>query len=379
MELSLKPLDYSSYNLERNPFPYVGVPDNELRVFTNRESELKQIGDAVKGSLRGTSSHIIIVGNYGNGKTSTLHYVGNQITTQVKSSLTLYLSYPGESFLEFYSNLIYQIGMNKLENYVWEYLGVANNIENLKLKAFQGDVLLPTIIENGRMKLYNLIDFNDFATSFLHMILTETRFIAWKYLCGEPILVEQKKDLDVVSLIDTDEKALRAFISLKKILNEVGINLLCLLIDEVESIETLHILKKQKLLNNLRRLMDLNPKGLCLLFACTPEAWNSIISDYHAFSERIFRNVVLRPLDNKMLRQLILDYLSINRKDSDDIFSEIYPFNDNSLDDILSIAQGNVRRVLRICNHVIEYSLERGYDTISSDLLRELYPEFFTD
>lgn len=379
MELSLQPLDYSSYYLGKNPFPYVGVPDDEIQVYTNRQSELKQIGDAVKGTLKGTSSHVIIVGNYGNGKTSTLKYVGNQISNQIKSGLTLYLSYPGESFLELYSNMIYQIGMNEFENLVWKYLEVANNISDLKMKAFQGEVLLPTIIENGRMKLYNSLDYNDFATSFLHMILKETRFIAWKYLCGEPILVDQKKELDVVSLIDTDEKALRAFLSLKKILNEVGITLLCLLIDEVESIETLHILRKQKILNSLRRLMDLNPKGLCLLFACTPEAWSNIISDYHAFSERIFRNVVLRPLDNEMLRQLIIDYLNLNRTVEANPESDIFPFDGDSLDDILFIAQGNVRRVLRICNRVIEYSLERGYDQISNDHLRQLFPEFFTN
>ena len=168
MELSLQPLDYSSYYLGKNPFPYVGVPDDEVQVYTNRQSELKQIGDAVKGTLKGSSSHVIIVGNYGNGKTSTLKYVGKQINNQIKSSLTIYLSYPGESFLDLYSNMVYQIGMNEFENIVWKYLEIANNISDLKLKAFQGDVLLPTIIENGRTRLYQSLDYNDFSTAFLH-------------------------------------------------------------------------------------------------------------------------------------------------------------------------------------------------------------------
>jgi Cdc6-like AAA superfamily ATPase len=379
MELSIKQLDYKKLFLETNPFPYVGIPDETNIVYTNRKKEQKQIGNAIMGTARGTSSHMIIVGNYGNGKTSTLEYVKKEVSEQMPSALPIIISYPGESILELYSNLMYQIGLSRFEKIIWKYLEKTSKYSELQTKVLRGDVLLPEIIEHAKVRLYDSIQYNDFATSILHLILDETKFLAWKYLCGEPILHEQRKNIDVVSLIDTDEKALRAFLSLKKLLKETGIDVLCLLIDEMESIENLHVFKKQKILNSIRRLMDLNPEGLCLLMACTPEAWSSIISDYHAFSERIFRNVVLKPLDNTMLRQLIIDYLSKRRTHTSPPLSDIHPFEQDCLDDILMIAQGNVRRVLMICNVSIDYALEKNYDLISSKTLKEIFPEYYTD
>lgn len=376
MELSLSPQDFEKYGLAANPFPNVGIPDESVRVYTNRIEELKVIAEAIKGTLRGGSSHIIIVGGYGNGKTSTLKYVKNQIETQIQSSLSIYLSYPGETFLEMYSNLIYEIGLIRLEEFVWRYLEKANRERNLRERVDSGEVLLPEIIDEGKRRLFSTLNYNDFATAFLSLVLNDSKFLSWKYLCAEPILHEQRRFLDVVSLIDTDEKALRAFMSLKVILSEIGVDTICLLIDEIESIEILHILRRQKLLNNIRRLIDLNPRGLCLVMACTPEAWSSIISDYHAFSERIFRNVVLRPLDNEMLRQLILDYLNMYRIEQNSDL-DIYPFNEDALDDILLAAQGNVRRVLMICNRVIEIGAEGGYPEIDSTRMKDFLPELF--
>jgi Cdc6-like AAA superfamily ATPase len=377
VELSVKQVDYAKYNLKNNPFPYVGVPNEKILVYTNRKKELKQISEAIKGTLKGSSSHLILVGNYGNGKTSTLKYIGNQISTQVPQSQTIYLSYPGDSFLELYGNMIYQIGLPMLEDYIWRFLEISNEIDDLKQKVDTGEVLFPEIIEIGKRKLFDLVNYNDFATALLHIVLSDTRFVAWKYICGESVLHDQRKELDIVSVIDNDEKALRAFLSLKILLNYVNKTRIFLLIDEMESIETLHIFKKQKMLNSLRRVMDLNPTGLCMIMACTPEAWNGIISDYHAFSERIFRNVILTPLNEEMLRQLIVDYLAIHRIDPDLNGSSIHPFSAEALSDIQLAAQGNVRRLLMICNRIIEFGLENEYNEITSEVVKELFPEIF--
>jgi Cdc6-like AAA superfamily ATPase len=375
VELGLKLLDYTGYNFTTNPFPSVGIPDDSPSVYTNRVEELRMIAETLKGTLRGGSSHVVIVGNYGNGKTSTLKYIKNQVDKQLDNTLTIYLSYPGEGFLELYNNMIYEIGLSRLEEIVWEYLEVSNSDTDLRNKVESGSALLPEIIEQGKNRLYNSLNYNDFATAFLNLILVESKFVSWKFLCGEPILHEQRKEIDVVSLIDTDEKALRAFMSLKQVLSEIGVDFICLLLDEIESIETLHIFKKQKLLNSIRRLMDLNPRGLSLIMACTPEAWSSIISDYHAFSERIFRNVVLKPVNNEIIRQLVIDYMNLAR--INDHYPEIYPFDEDALIDILLAAQGNVRRVLMICNRVIEKGAEKSYPTITSESLRLLLPDIF--
>ena len=377
MELGIREKPLSKYDLQRNPFPNVGIPYQSDSIYTDRVEELCIIGNAIKGTMRGSSAHVVIVGSYGNGKTATLKFVKEQIEQQIGQALAVYISNPGETFLEFYRNFMYEIGVDRLEKFAWSYLELICKKPRLKEKVNKGETLLPEVIENGKTHLHDNLRYTDFATAFLKFVLDETKFLSWKYLCGEPILFEQRKDLDVVSLIDTDEKALRALMSLKTLLNLIGYKMICILVDEVESIELLHAFRKQRILNSIRRLIDLNSSGLCLIMACAPEAWNSIIRDYHAFSERIFREVILRPLNNEIIRQFIAGYLKRLRIAEKESHSPIHPFTEDAVKQILVAAQGNLRRVLMICNRAVDQGAENGFPLLTARKLREMLPEIF--
>src|SRR5690349_12165275 len=88
---------YEKYNLDTNPFPYVGVPDESTTVFTNRKEELNFVEESLTGALNGSSSHLVLIGGYGNGKTATLLYVKSQLDLNLSNVLTVYMSNPGES------------------------------------------------------------------------------------------------------------------------------------------------------------------------------------------------------------------------------------------------------------------------------------------
>jgi type II secretory pathway predicted ATPase ExeA len=368
---------YDKYCLESNPFPYVGVPDETLSLYTNRKRELKMIEEVIKVSLQGASSHIVLVGSYGNGKTHTLKYVKQQMESQLHDITTVYIANPGERFLSLYSNFIYELGFDQLENLVWRFLEFCTGEKNLRKKVNEGEVLLPEILEIGKRRLHNEIKYTDFATAFLKLTLEECKFIAWKYLCGEPILYEQRKELDVVMLIDNDEKALRAFMSLKKILSLLGNKLICLLIDEFEFIEYLHPLLKQKILNSIRHLIDLNPKGLCLIISCAPEVWSNILKEYHAFSERIFRQVTLKALNERDMRNFVSSYLQHFRIKDEDPPTDIFPFTEDAITAIQRAAEGNIRRMLMICNQAIDIGADMNLTTINAEKLKEMLPDIF--
>lgn len=377
MDLRVQQRPLTKYNLQRNPFPNVGVPHEPVSIYTDREEELRVIGDAIKGTLRGSSSHVVIVGSYGNGKTTTLKFVKWQIEQQLPNALALYLSNPGETFLDFYRNFMYEFGLERLEHSAWSYLELVYGTQGLKKKVEQGDALISEVLEIGKKRLYNGFRYTDFATAFLELILDETKFLSWKYLCGEPILFEQRRELDVVTLIDSDEKALRAFMSLKSILQSIGYQMICLLVDELECIELLHPFKKQRVLNSIRRLIDLNPSGLCLVMACAPEAWSSMVRDYHAFSERIFREVVLKPLNGDIVRDFVAAYLNRSRINNNDKNNGIYPFTEDAIREILIAAQGNIRRVLMICNRAIDRGCDIDFPLLTMEKLKEILPEIF--
>ncbi|MEM2112074.1 MAG: DUF2791 family P-loop domain-containing protein [Candidatus Bathyarchaeia archaeon] len=368
---------YEKYGLKCNPFPYVGVPDENLSLYTDRKRELKMIEEVVKASLNGASSHIVLVGSYGNGKTHTMRYIKKQLEKQVQNTQVIYLSTPGDRFLSLYSSLMFEFGFDHLEGLVWRFLEFATGEENLRKKVNDGEVLLPEILEIGKRRLQNEVKYTDFATAFLKLTLEESKFIAWKYLCGEPIPFEHRRELDVVMAIDNDDKALRAFMSLKKILTLLGNKLICVLIDEFESIEYINIILKQKILNSVRHLIDLNPQGLCLIIGCAPDVWVDIIKEYHAFSERIFRQVTLRALSKEDLRNFVVSYLQYSRIQDLDLPTDIFPFTEDAISEIQKAAEGNIRRMLMICNQAIDFGVDVGYPTLNAKRLKELLPDIF--
>jgi len=377
IRIRTSPKNYNKYSLKRNPFPYVVVPDKPLTIFVNRRMEIKTLEEVLSGALSGISSHAALVGSYGNGKTAMLRLIEYEIEKQSEDVVAIYLASPGGSLLNLYNNFIYELGLDRMESFVWRYLELVNNTTDLMKKIENGEILITEIIEAGKRHLFKEIRYTDFATAFLKITLEETKFLSWKYLCAEPIVYDQRRELDVVTLIDTDEKALRAFMCLRKILKILGYRLVCLLIDEFEAVELLHPWKKQRVLNDIRRLIDLNPSGLCIMLACAPEAWNSIISEYHAFSERIFREVVLKPLERDDLRSLVVEHLNLARFDNPHPSSAVYPFTEEALDVIYKAAVGNIRRILMICNRAIDRGSEEGFPVLTVERIKKLLPEVF--
>lgn len=368
---------YKAYGLKRNPFPYVGVPEDSVSLYADRKKELKIIEEVIKSSLQNVSCHATLIGSYGNGKTHTLKYLKKQIENQLENVVVIYISKPGDRILWLYSNFMYEFGFHRIEELVWKFLEFATGEKSLRKKVNEGEVLLPEILEIGKRRLLNEIKYTDFATAFLKLTMEECKFLAWKYLCGEPIISDYRRELDVVSAIDNDEKALRAFMSLKHILTLLGNKLLCLLIDEFESIEYLHPILKQKVLNGIRHLIDLNPQGFCLILGCAPEVWVDIVKEYHAFSDRIFRQITLKALSEKDMRDFITAYLKMSRAEDADPPSEIFPFTDNAITAIHKAAEGNIRRMLMICNQAIDTGIERNTPVINSETLKELLPDLF--
>lgn len=371
------PKDYKTYGLKRNPFPYVGVPEDNMPIYADRKQELRVLEEVIRSSLQGISCHAALIGSYGNGKTHTLKYLRMQIESQLEDAIGIYIASPGDRILSLYSNFMYEFGFQRLEELVWKFLEYATGERNLRRKVNEGEVLLSEILEIGKRRLLNEVKYTDFATAFLKLTMEECKFLAWKYLCGEPIVSDYRRELDVVTPIDNDDKALRAFMSLKHILSLLGNRLLCLLIDEFEYIGTLHPILKQKMLNGIRHLIDLNPQGLCLIIGCAPEVWVDIVKEYHAFSDRIFRQITLKALSEKDTRDFISSYLKVCRVKDIDPPDEIYPFTDDAITEIHKAAEGNIRRVLMICNQAIDAGIEYNVPLITLQKLKELLPDLF--
>ncbi len=369
--------DYSQYELEENPFPYSPVPDDEPDLYCGQKHVTERISDTVSTVLAtGKSKHLVVTGKYGNGKSHTLKYT-RALLRDRDDVVVGYVAQPGEGFLDIYHEFMYDLGFEYVQEVAYDYLAAVAQDETdrnpigasaMESLIEEGEVLLSELVPTAIKRLSETTRFADFARAIIHMVYEDTNLYAWQWLTAEGIRYEQRKELEIHSALDDDTMGVRAFTSFKNLLLELGYTGVFVFVDEFESIARLSPKDEQTTLNSIRHLMDQNNAGLCILFGCAPEVWQDVMSEYHAFSERIGQEVALRPLTEEHLYELIEHYLDTARQGNR---GGIAPFTEESLDFILQRSQGNVRQALAICSRVLDRVVEAEAKHIDADFVRE--------
>ncbi|WP_256391501.1 BREX system ATP-binding domain-containing protein [Natronoarchaeum rubrum] len=366
--------DYSQYDLDANPFPYSPVPAEDPEIYCGQQHVSGKISSTVSSMLStGKSKHLVVTGKYGNGKSHTLKYTRSLLRDR-DDVVVGYVAQPGEGFLDIYHEFVYDLGFNRLQELAYEFLAsVARNATDtnpigasaMESLIDDGDVLLSEIVPEAIRRLSDVTKFADFARAIIHMVYEDTNLYAWQWLTAEGIRYEQRKEMEIHSALDDDTMGVRAFTALKNMLLELGYTGIFVFVDEFESIARLSPKDEQATLNSIRHLMDQNSSGLCMLFGCAPEVWQDVMSEYHAFSERIGEEVALKPLTSENLYELVRDYLDQERMSSAEN-EGIDPFSEEALDLILQTSQGNIRQVLSMCSRILDDAAESQKNKITS-------------
>jgi type II secretory pathway predicted ATPase ExeA len=370
--------DYSMYSLEENPFPYSPVPDEDPAVYCGQDHVAEAVSDTVSTLLgTGKSKHLVITGKYGNGKSHTLKYARSLVRDR-EDVLVGYVAQPGEGFLDIYHEFIYDIGFDRVQEIAYEFLASTardvtdtNPANGVAMESLidDGDVLLSEIVPTAIQRLSDITKFADFARAIVHMVYEDTNLYAWQWLTAEGIRYEQRKEMEIHSALDDDTMGVRAFTSFKNLLLELGYTGVFVFIDEFEAISKLGNKDKQATLNSIRHLIDQNGSGMSILFACAPEVWQDVMSEYHAFSERIGNEVALRPLTDDLLEDLISSYLRTARPNGSE---KIDPFETETLELIHQRSQGNIRQVLSLCGKALDRGLNQGQQTVTPELVQAI-------
>ena len=200
-----------------------------------------------------------------------------------------------------------------------------------------GEILLSEIVPEAIQRLSDIAKFADFARTIVHMVYEDTNLYAWQWLTAEGILYEQRKEMEIHMALDDDTMGVRAFTALKNVLLELGYTAAFVFIDEMESIARLFPKDGQSTLNSIRHLIDQNSSGLCTLFGCVPEVWQEVISEYHAFSERIGQEIALKPLTVEDVNELVEVYLNKSRIETT---NGMVPFTEEAIEVILQRTPG---------------------------------------
>lgn len=367
--------DYSTLGLEENPFPYSPVPSDEPGIYCGQDHVANAVSNTVSTVLStGKSKHLVITGKYGNGKSHTLKYARSLVRNR-PDIVVGYVAQPGEGFLDIYHEFMYDLGFDRVQELAYEFLAQVarketdvdpNDASEMETLIDDGEVLLSEIVPVAVQRLSDITKFADFARAIVHMVYEDTNLYAWQWLTAEGIRYEQRKEMEIHSALDDDTMGVRAFTSLKNMLLELGYTGVFVFVDEFESIARLSPKDEQATLNSIRHLMDQNSSGLCMMFGCAPEVWQDVMSEYHAFSERIGREVSLKPLTEEDLVDLISSYLEKAGSESDSV-SEV--FTEDCLKHILQSSQGNIRQALSVCSYSIDEAANKNRDRVNKEII----------
>lgn len=372
--LKFKVRDYSRYFLKGNPFPYVSIPEERPAVYADQERALARLSDVVFTSLAtGRSSHAVVVGPHGSGKSHTLKYLRHAIVEAAEGAgrrvVTCYIPSPGRDYLHMHRSFMQELGAER----------VAGLAERHPAEGVPRDV---------RRALEALRD--------------EKRHVeAWRWLIGERLSPRDLERLGLSRSVDA-VMALTIFRWVHSMLRADGYGLVCLLCDEMERINQLHVTRRQEMYNMLRHLVDWNPRGLCLVFACTPAGWDEVYKYSIALARRLSRNVVyLEPVTEPVVREVIAAHVGSQRAEDRGILrrlglrgglvehlrrrglsaeeaeraAEIYPFTEDAVARIARAAHGNIGEVLKYCNLAVDHGLDTGKEVLDAKAVEDVLAE----
>jgi hypothetical protein len=236
----------------------------------------------------------------------------------------------------------------------------------IKQYVHQGKLLLTELVQLGKEDLIPKVRLLDIATALLHLIFDDFAFLSWKWLIAEDVPYEQRRELGLTMSISNDDRALRAFLSIRQVLRECGYKAVVLLVDEFEVVTTLPERSRQRILNEIRHLIDQTPDELSIFLACAPEAWKMIVEHYHAFLDRFTHYTFLKPLDDKQTLGLVKTYLDHARLEKNG--DTTYPFDREFVRTVHELSMGNVRTTLKLCQIALDYGLMKGLDRVTGSV-----------
>lgn len=412
---------YAQWGIEFNPFPRSGTANINgtdginisLAPFNVQvEQEINRfIMDSF--ALNGVDNKdqfisATIVGDYGSGKTQLLMYVRGVLNTireghKFLKPYTIYIDNPGGTILEFIGSIIAKIGEENIRKYVWNHIiEVIMSDDDVKsriktMAPTQGMLWQEEGESPDPFDKANTVSYKRFLDAILRNMSTPNRKKFDGYFSGivKSILEKDTSDTTVAyyfyDFISSDfgiNKTWEALTSgnlkqvtgkefaiikyIIKLLKREGYTHVYILVDEFEDLTEGRLTKVQldNYIHNLRTLLD-KQREWCLLFAMNPLALDRLKKVSPPLADRIsVRQINLDNLQKEEMKNLLEKYLSLANYQGE------IPIQQDAMDYILKVCDGNPRRILKVTFSLFESAASLGVKVINKEFVENNIPSF---
>ena len=415
----LRVRDYSKFFLADNPFPSITVPEENPVTPVDRDSVLKSIREVVVAAVTsGKSQTLVITGTYGSGKSHILKFARNRINSQLgsipdKRTIAVYVENPRSYFKEFYSEAIASLGQtfvkdlvrnivlqymfsnsSELESFLIDKGKKGETVKNLILTLSSKPESLEDLFSKGTIRHGDLLHrvkkshenkfrLRDYLEVAFQLLNSGFESSSWRWLSAERITRTEKGELRVLSEVE-EENALDAFHDLRVLFRLGGFNTLVILLDELERITELHKSLESRYFDDLRRFIDNNTEGICLIACVTPTAVAEIHASGHPLERRLLANTDrLDPFDIPLTTELIKAYIARSRNSlleqqkltfanykntiqakQAKADAELFPFAGSVVQSIHEFTGGNIGYTLLACRKLLDEACDRKVETV---------------
>lgn len=399
--------NYDEYYLLRNPFPTSSVPEEVPPFTADREKEKQHFRDMMSDLIvENRSSVTVFVGDYGSGKSHLMralrHAIEQQLFNFEQGVFPVYVRSPGRNFQDFYQEFIENVKRENLEyfaekvitDYIIKYRDKLNkfifddelkkekNVEKDIKKLLEGS-MVTDLFKDIIVKEFGMLKNYDVLYALLYSAHPSFSTYSWRWFLGTKLSRQELDYIKVKSNIDHPRVANTVLNDFITILKQIGIKHVVLLVDELERITFLPSNLRSVYQDDLRHLIDDFPTNMLMVFAIAPYQWQELTKENTALVRRLIDNVFSLEFFTKgQTEQLLSMYLQYSRTDNfpktDKIKkckASLYPFTDESIEEIFVLTGGVSSRILKICRKAIDELVKNKIDVVKADLVQKIAQE----
>jgi hypothetical protein len=281
------------------------IPDREVSWIFDPHGNVERLMKLVRRVSVGTSAAGVIIGNYGFGKTHIALYVSREVRWQYSRSVVVYVSTPGSSFMKVYRSFL-DVVLSRGE--------IMEDLSNVHKEPLS--TIFSEIARGGESAEY-----------------------AKSWLYGEvvPQTFRTKLGLSRVN----DEVALSLLLEMLRGLSRRGWGPFVFVLDELEDVALLGLVKKVLYLNLLRVFVDELPPTTLLLGLSTPAGWDDIVKSHPALARRLSTHVFyLKPFSREETRAFLNSFIErfgLGLSLDDEVVNRIYEITEGNPGEIVKL------------------------------------------
>ena len=404
---------YRRFDLKANPFQVTAISADDVTLPLADETLASSLQEFLVSTYSGGRyGGMVVIGEYGFGKTYLLKHVQHEINESWgyrgnQRALAIYVENPRTSTDELINSIMHGLGLQRTLLESWRLVTEEFRVRKLD----QGDTFLNQFIHTKPQ--FPLIERGDWKSTINEDALANPR----KFL---EILFEYRDQVDLSKIesfaanevfnpIFGDAGLARYFASLKgkdsveflhrwterlefrnvkhefphilakdylrsvfEIYRRAGYWFIYILIDEFEDIVELSSNKRLKYLSDLREIIQHTNDYFALILCVKKNAWDAIC-EVGAFPDRFSRQVKLESLTPEAVRGLIIGYFDRQRFKRSKHRGTAFPFDEGAVKAIQLIGLGIPRIVIEICHTLLEYAADNpNVTTIDIETVRNL-------